>query len=248
LGFIISQKGIEVYPDKIKAIREMPPPRTEKEVRSFLGRLNYIARFIANLTATCEPLFKLIRKNQDDHWDENCQTAFDKIKEYLLKPPVLVPPVSKKPLILYLTILDKSMEAVLGQHDDSGRKEQAIYYLSKRFNECESRYPQIEKTCCGLAWTARRLRQYMLYHTTWLISRMDPIKYIFESLHVSVSKWQVNLSKYDIKHMTRKSVKGSVIADYLAQNPLEEYQPLDFHFPDEDILAIEKEENEKQRK
>jgi len=64
LGFIVSQKGIEVDPDKVRAIIEMPIPNTEKEVRGFMGRLNYIARFISQLTVTCEPIFKLLRKNQ----------------------------------------------------------------------------------------------------------------------------------------------------------------------------------------
>ena len=64
LGFIVSGKGIEVDPDKVKAIQEMPSPRTEKEVKGFLGRLNYISRFISHLTATCEPIFKLIKKDQ----------------------------------------------------------------------------------------------------------------------------------------------------------------------------------------
>ena len=50
--------------DKVKDILEMPEPRTEKQVRGFLGRLNYIARFISQLTATCEPVFKLLCKNQ----------------------------------------------------------------------------------------------------------------------------------------------------------------------------------------
>ena len=57
LGFIVSGRGIEVDRDKAKAIQEMPAPKTEKEVRSFLGRLNYIARFISQLTVTCEPIF-----------------------------------------------------------------------------------------------------------------------------------------------------------------------------------------------
>src|SRR3954467_6619780 len=63
LGFIVSSKGIEVDPDKDKAIQEMPAPKTEKQVRGFLGRLNYISRFISNMTATCEPIFKLLKKN-----------------------------------------------------------------------------------------------------------------------------------------------------------------------------------------
>jgi len=64
LGFIVSQKGIEVDPDKVRAIREMPASKTEKQVRGFLGRLNYISRFISHMTATCGPIFKLLRKDQ----------------------------------------------------------------------------------------------------------------------------------------------------------------------------------------
>lgn len=53
LGFIVSQRGIEVDPYKVKAIQEMSDLRTEKEVCGFPGRLNYIARFISHLTSTC---------------------------------------------------------------------------------------------------------------------------------------------------------------------------------------------------
>uniref|UniRef100_A0A2N9I963 Reverse transcriptase domain-containing protein n=1 Tax=Fagus sylvatica TaxID=28930 RepID=A0A2N9I963_FAGSY len=60
LGFIVSGRGIEIDPAKVQAIRNMPAPKIEKEIRSFLGRINYVARFIAQLTATCEPLFKLL--------------------------------------------------------------------------------------------------------------------------------------------------------------------------------------------
>ena len=57
LGFMVSQKGIEVNPDKIKAIEEMKPPRTKKVIQGFLGRIQYISKFIAQLTITCEPIF-----------------------------------------------------------------------------------------------------------------------------------------------------------------------------------------------
>ena len=70
LGFIVSQRGIEVNPDKIKAIVEMKPPKTEKEILEFLGRIQYISRFIAQLTMTCEPLFRLIKKEVPTVWNE----------------------------------------------------------------------------------------------------------------------------------------------------------------------------------
>ena len=80
LGFIVSQRSIKVDPDKVKAIQEMPAPRTEKEVRGFLGRLNYIPRFISHPNATCELIFKLLRKDQTVVWNDDCQTTFETIK------------------------------------------------------------------------------------------------------------------------------------------------------------------------
>ncbi|XP_050878259.1 uncharacterized protein LOC127082076, partial [Lathyrus oleraceus] len=240
LGFIVSQRGIEVDPDKVRAIQEMPAPRTEREVRGFLGRLNYISRFISHMTATCEPIFKLLRKDQAVEWNSDCQMAFERIGQYLQEPPILIPPVQGRPLFMYLTVLEKSMGCVLGQHDETGRKEHAIYYLSKRFTDYESRYSLLEKTCYALAWAARRLRQYMICHTTLLISKMDPIKYIFEkpALTGRLARWQMLLSEYDIQYVSQKAIKGSVLSDYLANQPVEDYQSLKFDFPDEDIMVV----------
>jgi hypothetical protein len=80
LGFVVSDKGIEVDPDKVKAIQYMPTPKTKKDVRGFLGRLNYIPRFISQLTTTCDPIFHLLRKKNPRIWNEECEEAFEKIK------------------------------------------------------------------------------------------------------------------------------------------------------------------------
>ncbi|GKV46142.1 hypothetical protein SLEP1_g53149 [Rubroshorea leprosula] len=165
LGFIVSRPGIEIDPAKIKAIDEMLPPKNQKEVRSFLGRINYIARVIANLTTICEPISKLLRKDSPHTWNDQCQQAFDKIKEYLKNPPILVPPTDKRPFILYITVLEESMGAILVQHDDLGKRERAIYY----------------------------------------------------------------------------AIKGQAIADHLAEHATEDYEPIDWDFLDEDILAVEAE-------
>lgn len=156
LGIIVSQRGIEVDLVKVKAIRDMPTPHTEKEVRGFLGKLNYIARFISHLTATREPIFKMLRKNQAIKWNKDCQQIFDKVKEYLQEPPILVPPVTIRPFIMYLTVLDGPMGCVLGNQDETCIKEHA-YYLSKKFSDCEYRYSLVEKNCYTLAWATQFL-------------------------------------------------------------------------------------------
>lgn len=113
LGFVVSEKGIEIDPDKVKAIQELSPPRTQKEVRGFLGRLNYIAQFISQLTEKCDPVFRLLKKHNPGEWDEECQNAFNKVKQYLSNALVLMPPNSDKPLILYLAVFENSMGCVL---------------------------------------------------------------------------------------------------------------------------------------
>ena len=94
---------------KVQAIWDMPTPQTEKQIHSFLGKVNYIARFIAQLTATCDSLFKLLKKEAKIEWIDECQAAFDKIKQYLLHPPILVPLTPRYPLILYLAVQETSV-------------------------------------------------------------------------------------------------------------------------------------------
>ncbi|XP_052477775.1 uncharacterized protein LOC128033757 [Gossypium raimondii] len=149
LGFIVSKKWIEIDPDKVKAIRDFPPPGTQKEVRGFLGRLNYIARFISQLTEKYDPVFRLLKTHNPREWDEECHKTFDKIKQYLANAPILSPLSPDRPLILYLTVFNNSTGCVLGQHDETGKKERAIYYLSKKFTDCEMKYSSIEKLCCN---------------------------------------------------------------------------------------------------
>ncbi|XP_070028705.1 uncharacterized protein [Nicotiana sylvestris] len=127
LGFIVSRRGIELDPSKIKSIRDLSPPKNKKEVMSLLGRLNYISRFIAQLTTTCEPIFKLLKKDAAVRWTDDCQKAFDMIKYYLSKPPVLVPPEPGRPLFLYLSVMDNYFGCILGQHDATGKKEHTTY-------------------------------------------------------------------------------------------------------------------------
>ena len=239
LGHMVSERGIEVDPDKIRAILDMPAPRTEKEVRGFLGRLQYISRFIARLTDICEPIFRLLRKSQRTVLDDQCQSAFEKIKEYLLSPPVLVPPTPGHPLLLYLSVSDIALGCMLAQLDDLG-KERAIYYPSKRILEYETRYIVIERYCLALVWATRRLRHYMTEYSVHLVSRLDPLRYLFNrpALICRLMKWLVLLTEFDIHYVTRKSIRGSIVADHLASLPVSDDRAIDDDFPDEEIAAV----------
>ena len=238
LGHIVSERGIEIDPEKTKAILDMSASKTEKEIRGFLGKLQYISRFIARLTAICEPIFRLLRKNQPTVWNDDCQRAFEKIKECLLFPPILVPPTLGRPLLLYLSVSDIGLRCLLAQLDDSG-KERTIYYLSKRMMEYECKYLMIERLCLALVWATRRLRHYVTEYSILLVSRLDPLRYLFDRpiLNGRLMRWLVLLTEFYIQYVTQKSVKGSIVADHLASFPVSDDRSIDDDFPDEQFVS-----------
>ncbi|XP_070005271.1 uncharacterized protein [Nicotiana sylvestris] len=122
-----------VGPVKSESYPRFTTTKEQKGCDKLPGEPQLHHRFIAQSTVICEPIFKMLRKDAETRWTEDCQKAFGKIKEYLSTPPVIVPPKPRRPLLLYLFVIDRAFSFVLGQHNGTGRKEQAIYYLSKNF-------------------------------------------------------------------------------------------------------------------
>ena len=97
----------------------------------------------------------------------------------MLSLPILVSPMSGRPLLLYLSVSEMTLGCMLAQLDVLGN-ERAIYYLSKRMQVYEMRYVMIEHLCFALVWATRRLRHYMTEYSVHLISRLDPLRYLFD--------------------------------------------------------------------
>ncbi|XP_059630097.1 uncharacterized protein LOC132273081 [Cornus florida] len=105
------------------------------------------------------------------------QKAFDKIKEYLANPPVVMPPRKKWPLKLYLSAAEESIGSMLAQDNEHG-KEQAVYYLSRVLIDVECRYSSIEKLCLSLYYSAMKLRVYMRPVDVYILCQTNVIKYM----------------------------------------------------------------------
>ena len=84
-----------------------------------------------------------------------------------------------KPLLLYLSTIEDVVGSMLAQKDDD-KNERAVYYLSKRFHDYETRYTSIEKSCFALIWGVQKLRHIILPFQIWVVAKMDPLKYLFE--------------------------------------------------------------------
>ena len=131
----------------------------------FLGKINYLRRFISNFSGKIESFAPILRlKNEAEFtWGAGQQKAFDNIKKYLLNPPVLHAPKSGTPFRLYIAAQDKVIGAVLMQED--GGKEHIIAYLSRRLIDAETRYVFIEKLCLSLYYACTKFRPYLLFST-----------------------------------------------------------------------------------
>jgi hypothetical protein len=114
LGHHVSSEGIKVDPAKIEVIVRLPPPKTQKEVRSFLGHDRYYQWFIENFTKIVAPMFGLLIKDVDFVWTEQCQTAFETLKAKLFVAPVLKGPNWTLPFHISTDASETTIGGVLG--------------------------------------------------------------------------------------------------------------------------------------
>jgi hypothetical protein len=116
LGFMVSQRGIEANPDKLKAILDMSPPKTVKEVQSLTGKAAALNRFVSRSTDKCLPFFRTLRKAFQ--WTEECQKAFEELKAYLSSPPLLSPSQTGEELYLYLVVSASAVSSALIREEE----------------------------------------------------------------------------------------------------------------------------------
>jgi hypothetical protein len=215
LGFLVHERGIEIGLKSQEAVRTMAPPTTKKELQQFIGKINFVRRFISNLSGRIEPFMELvkIKTNEEFRWGAEQQRAFEEIKEYLSRPPVLVPPQQDRPFYIYLSVGDTSIASVVVQLYDG--KERMVFYLSRRMLDAETRYPDMEKLCLCLFFTCTKLRHILLSAEVIIICKSDVIKHMLSApvLKGRLGKWMFALSEFDIRYQPAKAVKGQALAD-----------------------------------
>ncbi|CAL2231673.1 unnamed protein product [Prunus armeniaca] len=220
LGFQVHQRGIDVDPEKTKAINSLAPPKNPKELKSFMGRLSYIRRFIPGLAATMSAFTPLLKKGKRYEWSEKCQEAYKRVQQIITKLPTMKAPIPGLPLKLYLAATNTAVGALLAQDDHSG-EESPIYYVSRQLRGSEVRYPKTELLCLALVYAAQRLRHYFLAHKLHLMVKSDPVRYLLTRPILSgrLARWLLQLSEFDITCTTPKAIKGQAVIDMLALFP-----------------------------
>ena len=216
LGYMMTHRGIEVNPDQIKAINSLQAPRNPKEVQKLTGMTATLNRFISRSAERCRPFFSLLHKWQGFEWTEECAVAFQQLKEYLYRPPIMSSLEVDKVLFAYLAVAPHAVSFVLIREDNGIQR--PVYYVSKSLHDAEVRYLSLEKAILAVVHATRKLPHYFQAHTVVILTQL-PLKSILRSADYTgrIAKWGTILGAFDIKYMPRTSVKGQVLADLVAE-------------------------------
>jgi hypothetical protein len=210
LGFLIHERGIEVGQKSISVIDNIKAPSNKKELQSLIGKVNFIRRFISNLSERIQPFTHLLKLKGDQKfvWGEEHQKALDNVKRYLKSPPVLMPPQDKNPFKLYLSANERAIGLTLVQYFEG--KERVVYFVSRRLLDIETRYSAVERLCLCLYFSCTKLRPYLLTAECTVVCKDDVVKYMLSLpiLKGRIRKWILALSEFDLTYQSAKQSKG----------------------------------------
>ncbi|XP_028080536.1 uncharacterized protein LOC114282093 [Camellia sinensis] len=243
LEFLVHRHGIEADEDKVKSIKAMPPPHSQKELKKFLGNVSYIRRFIPALAEISAPFGSLLKGDAKFEWNQELQKAFERIKAALTSPQTMIVSQPGVPLMLYLTSTPQCIGALLVQDVDGA--ERPVYYISWKIRGAEVQYTPVERHCLALVFTAQKLRHYFLAYQIQIVTRSDPIRYLLSkpALTGKVARWLLALGEFEITCVAPKAIKSQALADLLAQFPSGDYEPVNEELKGEVHAAMASEES-----
>ena len=222
LGFVVSQRGVEANPEKVKAILDMTSPRSVKEVQRLTGCIAALNRFVSRAIYKCLLFFKTLK--QALQWTDECEEPFQALKDYLSKPLLLSPSIEGEDLFLYLAVSQTAVSSTLIREELKIQK--PIYYTSQAFQGAEARYPKIEKLALALIVASRKLHFYFQAHTI-LVMMDQPLRKAMDRLDAigRMVQWVVELSQFDVDYRPRTTIKAQALVDFVAEFTMVDQDP-----------------------
>ena len=243
-GYLISQEGIAKGP-KVNDVIEMPTPTDVTSLKSFLGAVQFYAKFLpSNFATITTPLYQLLKKGVTWKWTEKEQGSFNRLKELLSADNVLTHFDPKIPIGIACDASNVGIGAVLFHRFADG-SERPICNVSKILSTTQQKYSQIQKEALSIIFGIKKFYQYIYGRKFILITDHRPLLALFgaekqvPSLATNrLTRWAVTLSQYDFKIEYRKSANHGN-ADILSRLPVKEDTEFDNieHFEDQELVC-----------
>ena len=165
---MVTHRGIEVNPDQVKAINNLQPPWNPKEIQRLIGMMAALNRFISRSADKCRPFFLLMNKWKGFEWIEECAQAFQQLKDYLSRPPIMLSLEIDEVLFAYIAVTPHAVSLVLIRVDNG--RQRPIYYISKSLHDAKIRYLPLEKAILAVVHGTRKLPNYFQVHTVVVLT------------------------------------------------------------------------------
>ena len=230
IGDIISAEGLKPDNSKIKAVCEFPTPSGKQDVMRLLGMVNYLSKYIPNMSSITEPLRELLKENIHWHWEDQQQRAFAAIKTVLTSNPVLKFYDSKKPVKISVDASCGGLGAVLMQDDHP------IAYASRALTDTQKKWAQVEKEMYAIVFGCEKFSHYMYGKHVDIETDHKPLEAIIKKplarVPARIQRLLLRLQKYDVT-LTYRPGKELYIADALSRAYLTDRDSNDIEFDNE---------------
>ena len=177
LGHILDKDGIHVNDEKIKIVKDFPVPRTQKQIKSFLGLAAYYKKFVRQFSQISAPMRHLLQKDVEFVWTDDCQKSFESLKNALITAPILALPDFDREFILTTDSSTSGAAWILSQKDDQGR-EKVISYGGRALRPNETRWSITELECLALVEGVREFHVYLAAKPFQVVTDHNALTYI----------------------------------------------------------------------
>jgi hypothetical protein len=157
LDFVISSNELKMDPEKVRAIKEWPSPRSMFEVRSFHGLVSFYSKFIRDFSIICAPMMDTVKKKHKSFkWTEEAERGLKLLKEKIIERPILVLPNFEKTFQVRCDASGVAIGAVLSQDN------RHVIYFSEKLNETKRKYSTYDKDFYAIIQALKKWRHYLV--------------------------------------------------------------------------------------